>query len=179
MGGSRPVAGSVGSVLVSDISLAHYGVKGMKWGVHKSDPGSSSGKSSAGPRLSDDAKNVSRLHDKIMTKGTGSLSNQEMRQFLERMNLERQYNQMMSDPPTKSSVDRGHDQVKKYLAYAQTYDNVQKFMDSKTGQAIKTGLKTAAAAAAAYATGGGSAAAKAGASIVIRRAANHYTNTGN
>lgn len=171
MGRPRPGAGSVGSVLVSDISLAHYGVKGMKWGVHKSESGgsSSSGKSSTAG-LSPDAKNASRLHDKIQTKGTGSLSNQEMRQFLERMNLERQYSQMMSQPPGRSAVDRGHDQVKKYLAIGQTYENVRKFMDTPTGKNLKTGFKVAAKAGAAYASGGTSAAAGAGAQVLIRRA---------
>ena len=150
-------------------ALSHYGIKGMKWGVRRSDAQLARAKSSPRPQLSEDAKNVNRLHEKIETKGTGSLSNQEMRQFLERMNLERQYSQMMSSPPGKSAADRGHEQVKKILAYGQTYENVRKFMQTPTGQAVKTGMKAAAAAGFGYATGGAGPAAAAGAGVVVRR----------
>jgi 2'-5' RNA ligase len=158
--------------------LQHYGVKGMRWGVRRSDAPSSRGTSTPRPTLSEDAKTANRLHDKIATKGTGSLSNQEMRQFLERMDLERRYSQTMSSPPGKSVADRGHEQVKKYLAYGQTYENVRKFLDTDTGKAIKTGLKVAATAGAAYATGGSSAAARVGTGLAVRSAANHFTNVG-
>lgn len=150
-------------------SLTHYGIKGMKWGVRRSDAQLAKAKSALKPTLSDDAKRANRLYDKIETKGTGSLSNQEMRQFLERMNLERQYSQMMSSPPGKSAADRGHDQVKKYLAYGQTYENVRKFLETPTGKAVKTGFKTAAAAGFGYATGGTGPAAAAGAGVLVRR----------
>ena len=149
--------------------LLHYGIKGMKWGVRRSDAQLATSKSAPKPALSEDAKTANKLYNKIETKGTGSLSNQEMRQFLERMNLERQYSQMMSSPPGKSAADRGHDQVKKYLAYGQTYANVRKFLDTPAGESIKTGMKAAAAAGFGYATGGAGPAAAAGAGVVVRR----------
>jgi len=150
--------------------LTHYGVKGMKWGVRRSDAQLASARSAPKPQLSEDARNVSKLNAKIQTKGTGSLSNQEMRQFLERMDLEQRYSRMMSEPPSKSQMERGHEQVKKYLKYAKTYDEVKKFMETPTGQMIKTGVKTAAAAGFAYATGGAGPAAAAGAGVIVRRA---------
>lgn len=150
-------------------SLTHYGVKGMKWGVRRSDEQLARTQSSPRPQLSEDAQNVNRLHAKIATKGTGSLSNQEMRQFLERMNLERQYSQMMSSPPGKSAVDQGHEKVKKYLGYAKTYDDVKKFLATDNGQKLVTGIKTAAAAGFGYATGGAGPAAAAGAGVLVRR----------
>jgi len=150
-------------------SLTHYGIKGMKWGVRRSDAQLARAQSAPKPTLSDDAKTAERLHNKVQTKGTGSLSNQEMRQFIERMNLERQYSQLMSSPPGKSAADRGHDQVKKYLAYGQTYANVRKFLDTPAGESIKTGMKAAAAAGFGYATGGAGPAAAAGAGVVVRR----------
>ncbi len=149
--------------------LTHYGVKGMKWGVRRSDAQLAKARSAPKPTLSDDAKRANRLYDKIETKGTGSLSNQEMRQFLERMNLERQYSQMMYSPPGKSAADRGHDQVKKILSYGQTYENVRKFLQTPTGQAVKTGMKAAAAAGFGYATGGAGPAAAAGTGVLVRR----------
>jgi hypothetical protein len=152
-----------------EASLIHYGIKGMKWGVRRSEAQLARSKSSPKPQLSEDAKNVNRLHNKIETKGTGSLSNQEMRQFLERVDLERRYNQTMSSPPGKSRMDRGHDQVKKYLGMAQTYDQVRKFLETDSGKMVKTGLKTAAAAGFGYATGGAGPAAAAGAGVLVRR----------
>jgi hypothetical protein len=92
-----------------------------------------------------------------------------MRQFLERVDLERRYNQTMSSPPGKSRMDRGHDQVKKYLGMAQTYDQVRKFLETDSGKMVKTGLKTAAAAGFGYATGGAGPAAAAGAGVLVRR----------
>ncbi|AVD99428.1 hypothetical protein SEA_BING_6 [Streptomyces phage Bing] len=150
-------------------SLKHYGIKGMKWGVRRSDAQLANARSAPKPTLSEDARTAERLHNKVQTKGTGSLSNQEMRQFIERMNLERQYSQLMSSPPGKSAADRGHDQVKKYLAYGQTYANVRKFLDTPAGQSIKTGMKAAAAAGFGYATGGTGPAAAAGAGVLVRR----------
>lgn len=149
--------------------LLHYGIKGMKWGVRRSDAQLARTQTAPKSTLSNDAKSAERLHNKIQNKGTGSLSNQEMRQFLERMNLERQYSQMMSSPPDKSAVERGHDRIKKYLAYGQTYENVRKFLQTPTGQNIKTGMKTAAAAGFGYATGGAGPAAAAGAGVLVRR----------
>jgi 2'-5' RNA ligase len=153
--------------------LQHHGVKGMKWGVRRGETGASTAPSSPGPRpkLSEDVKNVSRIHTKIRNGGTGSLSNQEMRQFLERMDLERRYSQMTAVPQAKSRLDLGHDQVKRYLAMGQTYENVRKFLETDTGKMVKTGVSTAVTAGLAYATGGTSAAATAGAGAIIRRVA--------
>lgn len=149
--------------------LLHYGIKGMKWGVRRSEAQLARSKNSPKPQLSEDAKTVNRLHGKIETKGTGSLSNQEMRQFLERMDLESRYARMTSEPPGKSRMDRGHDQVKKYLGMANTYAEVRRFLKTPAGQGIATGLKTAAAAGFGYATGGAGPAAAAGAGVLVRR----------
>jgi len=147
----------------------------MKWGVRRSDAELARAASAPKPRLSEDARRTEQLHTKIQTKGTGSLSNQEMRQYLERMDLERRFQQTMgsiSQPggSQKHVVDRGHDQVKKILSYGETYEKVRKFLETPTGQAVKTGVKTAAAAGFAYATGGAGPAAAAGAGVIVRRA---------
>jgi len=157
--------------------LRHYGVKGMKWGVRRSDAELARSRPASGEsprvRLSEDARRTRDLHRKIQTKGTGTLSNQEMRQYLERMDLERRYSQLAGtnrSDSDKSALDRGHEQVKKYLAYGNTYENVRKFIESPTGQAVKTGVQSAVAAGFAYFTGGAGPAAAAGASVIVRRA---------
>ncbi|QEQ93871.1 hypothetical protein SEA_KARDASHIAN_6 [Streptomyces phage Kardashian] len=154
--------------------LSHYGVKGMKWGVRRSDAELARAAGAPKPRLSEDAKKTEQLHNKIQSKGTGSLSNQEMRQYLERMDLERRFQQTMGPISQggnqKNVVDRGHDQVKKILSYGETYEKARKFLETPTGQMVKTGVKTAAAAGFAYATGGAGPAAAAGAGVIVRRA---------
>lgn len=154
--------------------LKHYGVKGMKWGVRRTDAQLKSAK----PQASDDVKAVRSAERKIKSGGTKSLSNQELQSVITRMNLEKQY-QNLSQSPNKSVMDQGNSHIKKAVGLGKTLEEARKFSNTPTGQAIKTGLGAAFAAGAAYATGGTSAAATAGASVVLRRAANHYTNVGN
>jgi hypothetical protein len=154
-------------------SLMHYGVKGMKWGVRRADPGG--GRSTA----SDDAKAASATQRKIDRSGLKSVSNKELQALVSRQNLEKQYNSLLTQE--KSSMDRGNDTVKKLLGYGKTYNDVKQFLDSPAGKKVKMGFKVAAAGAkvgAAYATGGTSAAAGAAGTLVVRRMANHYTNVG-
>lgn len=179
MGGSQSSTGDARSVPVSE--LQHYGVKGMKWGVRRSDPPGDS-RSNPGPpvpRASSDATGAAKAIGKADSAGgIHVLSNQELQQAITRMNLERNYHNLMS-PPEKGQLDKGLSQAQRILSIGTTIENARKFLETPTGRAVKTGVSSAFAAGAAYATGGASAAAGAGASVVIRRAANHYTNTGN
>lgn len=65
-----------------DEVLAHFGVKGMKWGVRNVD------RSSGG---SEDHARVSAIKKKLKTGGTHSLSNKELQDLVTRINLERQF----------------------------------------------------------------------------------------
>jgi hypothetical protein len=155
-------------------SLTHYGVKGMKWGVTRSDPPASSAPAPQRPKLppSDDVKAAANSQLKIMEGGTHSLSNQELQGLLTRMNLERQYRTMTTAPPgspQKSALDQGHAHVKKALAIGETIEKVNKFAKSDTGKAIKKGVGVAISAGLAYATGGTSAAAAAGAGAIVKK----------
>lgn len=75
---------SMGDV-VEDI-LKHYGVKGMRWGVR-------GGASSVGPSSSD-AKTAAKAKRKAQTSGVKSLSNQELRDLNQRLQLEQTYNNL-------------------------------------------------------------------------------------
>jgi 2'-5' RNA ligase len=154
---------------VEQTALRHYGVKGMKWGVRRADDQPSVAPKP--PSVSADVKAAVNAQRKISQGGTQTLSNQELQGLLTRMNLERQYRTMMTAPPEKSSVDRGHDQVKKVLALGKTVNDVRQFLKTPTGVAVKTGVTTAVTAGLAYATGGTSAAVTAGAGVVVRRMA--------
>jgi hypothetical protein len=69
----------------ADDVLAHFGIKGMKWGVRR--PRGADGL----VEKSTDVKNAEAARAKIGKKGnTNALSNQELQNLVTRMNLERQ-----------------------------------------------------------------------------------------
>jgi hypothetical protein len=98
----------------SDDFFAHYGVKGMKWGVRKNEarllPGASTSmkvgraagnavarrrkKSSSSEPASEDFSRATDLHSRAKSHGTRVLTNAEMRKVIERMNLEKQYSEL-------------------------------------------------------------------------------------
>ena len=73
---------SMGDRTVEGI-LAHFGVKGMRWGVRRSRSQLEGG--------SDDHKNAVSARAKAKKGGTKSLSNKELQDLITRMNLEKQY----------------------------------------------------------------------------------------
>lgn len=125
--------------------LTHHGVKGMKWGIRKSDGGGGGGgsASAATPRASQDAKNVDRLHDKADRGGTHALSNKELQDAITRMNLEQQYHRLTAEGPSKNSMDHGLDAVNRMLKLGKTYNDIIKFMNSPGGKAVKAGVTAA------------------------------------
>lgn len=90
-----------------DAVLAHHGIKGMKWGVRRDNPSGSSGPTpitinakpgkkivtTGGKHLptSEDAKQAAIIKQKARASGPQSLSNDEMRLLVNRMQLEQQY----------------------------------------------------------------------------------------
>ena len=80
------------NVIMSDVDsvLAHFGVRGMKWGKRRlpvSQP-------------STDAANARSVETKMKTQGLHALSNKELQDLVTRMNLERQLKTLQ--PPSKT-----------------------------------------------------------------------------
>lgn len=102
---------------VTENYLAHYGVKGMRWGRRRSGDDSSSSSSSsaeaavatttavkkprkvAGKTETEDGKDISRMSDK------------ELRERINRINMEQQYSKLTepSYPPVKNGMDVAND----------------------------------------------------------------------
>lgn len=163
-----------GRSAVDDV-LKHYGIKGMKWGVRRSDK-VDAGASAADLGVSSDHKALDAARTKVKAGGTKALSNHELQTVITRLNLESQYSNLTKH---QSELDRGLAATQKVLKVGATVESARRFLETPTGKAVKHGVKgaffAAKVGAAAY-TGGTSGAAAAGTSLVIRRAANHYTN---
>lgn len=92
---------------VDDV-LAHFGVKGMKWGVRKRSsavtvttrPGGRIKTTGGHDRpASTDAVKAARLGQRAKKSSPKSLSNEELRALINRMNLEQQYNNLRPRGP--------------------------------------------------------------------------------
>ena len=75
--------------------LAHYGVKGMRWGVRRSVRGGSS--PSSRPKPSEDAVRVKEHKNRVKKGGTDALTTEELQRLVTRLNLEKQYSTLQ--PP--------------------------------------------------------------------------------
>lgn len=156
---------------IADDVLKHHGVKGMKWGVRRTD----AQLAGARPKASEDHRKAQEANRKASRAGTKTLSNKELQDAITRMNLERQYSSLTGG----DSLSRGQSHVNRALKLGKTAEQVRQFLETPTGKAVKTGVKAAAAAGFAYATGGTGTAAAAGAGVAVRAMNNHYTNVGN
>lgn len=74
--------------------LAHYGVRGMKWGVRRFMP-----QSSPSHPTTQDAVNAKIATQKVKSGGTKTLTTQELQALVLRMNLEQQYARLA--PPSR------------------------------------------------------------------------------
>jgi hypothetical protein len=98
MGGSVSPTGDL--ALKALDHLEHHGVKGMHWGVHKD--------KAAREPTHNDAERAHHVVGRARVSGTGALSNQDLQLAINRLNLERQFNQVK--PLTRS------ERAKKWIA---------------------------------------------------------------
>jgi multidrug efflux pump subunit AcrA (membrane-fusion protein) len=95
--------------------LAHYGVKGMKWGVRRSQKQLDAARKerAIAKEDSDDAAKARAVAKKIQSKGgrTNTISNKDMQLLINRMNLERNYSNMKAQEAKakkeNSSMNKG------------------------------------------------------------------------
>lgn len=113
--------------------LRHYGVKGMKWGVHRSpaqlghDPDSADVVSAKAAKAK-----IARNRGK-----TDSLSNKDLQDLLTRMDLEQRYNKIKND---QKPINRGNKKVQDILNKSKTLNEVYNVINSPIAKAIRKGL---------------------------------------
>ena len=119
----------------ADDFLAHYGVKGMRWGYRRQSDGSvkPSGKT---PKSED--HEASRA---LMKKRPSQMSNSELKKLNERMQLEQTYSQLMAKQGSR--IGRGQGHVKTVLGVTKTLSEVYNVVNSPAGKATIDVVKKA------------------------------------
>jgi hypothetical protein len=132
MGRPEPGANAgTGSVDVDPLEsiLAHHGIKGMKWGVRRSRSSIDSAPASA------DTKTIDSHKETVKSGGTRALQTHELQALVNRMNLEKQYKDLLDKEP--NSFKTGQKAVKQVLSVGKTLNEVHSFVNSPIGKALK------------------------------------------
>jgi hypothetical protein len=128
--------------------LAHYGVRGMKWGVRTRSSSRATKKSTGSSRPSDEGRAAAKILSKQKQHGTAALTNHELRVVNARVKLEKEFK---GNFPNKSKLDKGEAHLKKYIAYGLTAKAAHDLLMSDfgkrmTGRGAKIMVTTAAKA---------------------------------
>lgn len=119
-----------------DSVLAHHGIKGMKWGIRKDDgSGGGGGKGGSGGKASADHETAMGYKNRVKAGGVKTLSNKELQDLVNRMNLEQQHRNLMGNQPSK--FDKGYGHVQKVLKVAKTLQEIHTMVNSPAGKALK------------------------------------------
>lgn len=86
--------------------LEHYGVKGMRWGVRRTDAqlARSSGKKESESGDGGGGKGGSESKAAVRGKSASQMSDKELKKVVERINTEKQYNQLTAPKPGKAAT---------------------------------------------------------------------------
>ena len=119
-----------------DHELAHYGIPGMKWGRRRA-VGSDGlvKKSGSTKEYSDDAASAKSSKEKAKSKGVQSLTNDELRQLNDRMNLEQNYERM-----SPQKVKSGKTTVKRITAGVKIANDLDRSVSTIPGVANLPGM---------------------------------------
>lgn len=115
----------------ADETLTHFGIKGMKWGHRKSGGWSDSKKDKTTSDVSDDYKKSRELKSKSVK----NLSNKELKDLNNRLQLEKQLRELKSSDYTK-----GLEVVKTLTAAGTTVASLYALSTTPLGQAIKKAI---------------------------------------
>lgn len=113
-------------------ALAHFGVKGMHWGVRRN----------RGPAAdaSEDVKKVAKIKTKLGRGGnTEKLSNKELQDLVTRMNLEKQFSTLQ--PQSTSTLKKTRAFINQTLQDVRTVNDIANFTRSPVGKSLTSQLR--------------------------------------
>lgn len=111
--------------------LVHYGIKGMKWGVRRSEAQLRRARAKKDNRSSD-----KKRHDSNRKKGAPALDDKELQALVNRMNLEQNYSRL-----NPSKVKKGQAAVASVLAVGATVNQAMAFANSPAGKSLAKAIK--------------------------------------
>lgn len=118
----------------NEFYLAHYGVKGMKWGRRKDRSGSGGSASRKSKRKA--AAEAEILSQKKLKK----MSNKQLRERINRIQMEQQYAKLTTAPDSKPKIKQGKEKVDEVLSYWNTASSVYNAVNSPLGKEIRKQL---------------------------------------
>lgn len=113
-------------------TLVHYGIKGMRWGIRRSDEELARANSSS----SVDAIRARETLTAIKKSGSlSAASDADLNHLVNRINLEKRYSEIQS-----SAFEKGHNQVKTLLSVGDTANKAISFANSPAGKLLASSL---------------------------------------
>lgn len=113
--------------------LTHWGIKGMKWGIRRSDAQLAR---AHGSSASADAVRAKETLTSIRKAGSlSAASDSDLQHLVNRINLEKRYSEINTSAAAKS-----HEQIKTLLSVGDTANKLIQFTNSPAGKLLKTSL---------------------------------------
>jgi len=112
-------------------SLAHWGIKGMKWGIRRSDAelARSRGESADAVRAKTTQTAISKA------KSLSAVSDSDLQHLVNRLNLEKRYSEI-----NPSAFTKGHNATKSLLSVGDTVNKAIQFSQSPAGKLLASSL---------------------------------------
>lgn len=120
-----------------DNFLSHFGIKGMKWGVRRTD--AQLGKSSDGGDSADAVRAKETLAKIRSNKSLSSVSNEDLSHLNNRLALEKKFAEI-----NPAGLDRVNSKTKTALKYGTTLNDAITFYNSPAGKLIREMIHPAA-----------------------------------
>jgi len=117
-------------------SLSHWGIKGMKWGIRRSD--AELARLRGGQTESEDAARARRTQAAInKARTTATASDADLNQLINRIQLEKRYVEAKS---SASILKKGNSAIRTVLNAGDTANTAIKFLRSPSGRLLATKL---------------------------------------
>lgn len=117
--------------------IAHFGIRGMKWGVRRDRGPSGTVSSALTKSRANEPDDIVAIKSKASTSGIHSLSNNEMQTLVNRMKLQTQIDDINRSP---AKIEKGRAFVDRQMKTAETINKAVTFYNSPAGRLMTSML---------------------------------------